>query len=440
MKVLETKHKRKSALITTIILLLLLFVIFNYGMNYLDPPEEYGLAINFGDSNVGSGAPVQKTKKVATPKVEEKKEVVEEKKETPKEIIKEEIITDDTTKDVPVVEKIKEIKKEPVKKETPKEKPKPKPSKATTDALNSLLNGNSSDGQPKGEGDDKKQGVKGNEKGDADANKYYGNTGGGSGGNYNLAGRKALSKPIEQPDCQEEGTVVVRITVDKNGKVISAIPGVKGSTNTAACLLKPAKEAALKTKWNADNKAPSNQTGTIIYKFSLTKQSILRIFVLTQVLKKSQLYYLSILKKKAIIVSGYFNPIHKGHIEYFNRAKELADELFVIVNNDFQRSLKGSEEFQKEDERLLIISNLKPVDKAILSIDKDRTVSATIMLLVQKYKEDYVFGFANGGDQNNNKIPEAKICKELGVDLIDGLGDKIQSSSWLLRNKKDTSV
>jgi outer membrane biosynthesis protein TonB len=250
-------------------------VIFNYGMTYLDPPEEYGLAINFGDANVGSGEPVQKTKKVATAKVVEKEEVVEEVKETPKEIIKEEIITDDSTKDVPVVEKIKEVKKEPVKevvkKEIPKEKPKPKPSKETTDALNSLLNGNSSDGAPKGEGDDQKEGVKGNEKGDPDSNKYYGNTGSGSGGNYNLSGRKALSKPIEQPDCQEEGIVVVRITVDKNGKVISAIPGVKGSTNTAACLLKPAKEAALKTKWNADNKAPTKQTGTIIYKFSLTK-------------------------------------------------------------------------------------------------------------------------------------------------------------------------
>jgi outer membrane biosynthesis protein TonB len=80
-----------------------------------------------------------------------------------------------------------------------------------------------------------------------------------------------LSKPIEQPECQEEGIVVVRITVDKNGKVISAIPGVKGSTNTAACLLKPAKAAALKTTWNADSKAPTKQTGTIIYKFSLTK-------------------------------------------------------------------------------------------------------------------------------------------------------------------------
>ena len=78
----------------------------------------------------------------------------------------------------------------------------------------------------------------------------------GSGGNYNLAGRKALSKPKEQPDCEEEGIVVVSITVDKTGKVIRAVAGVKGTTNTAACLLKPAKEAALRTTWNSDSKAP----------------------------------------------------------------------------------------------------------------------------------------------------------------------------------------
>ena len=275
MPILDTKHKRKSATITSVILLLLIFGIINYGLRYLDPPEEYGLAINFGDSNVGSGEPVKTTKKVATPKVVEKEKVVEEVKEIPKEIIKEEIITDDTIEDVPVVEKVKEVKKEPVKevvkKEVPKEKPKPKPSKETTDALNSLLNGNASDGATKGEGDDNKEGVKGNEKGDPDSNKYYGNTGSGSGGNYNLAGRTAMSKPKEQPDCQEEGIVVVRIEVDKNGKVIKATPGVKGSTNTANCLLKPAKEAALKTTWNADNKAPSKQVGTIIYKFSLSE-------------------------------------------------------------------------------------------------------------------------------------------------------------------------
>jgi D-beta-D-heptose 7-phosphate kinase/D-beta-D-heptose 1-phosphate adenosyltransferase len=141
------------------------------------------------------------------------------------------------------------------------------------------------------------------------------------------------------------------------------------------------------------------------------------------------------MKKKAIIVSGYFNPIHKGHLEYFNNAKAQADRLFVIVNNDLQRSLKASKEFQNEQERLFIVQNIKAVNKAIISIDKDRTVCKSIVHLSKKYGAKYDLGFANGGDQDNNSIPEAPICKEYGIELIDGLGDKIQSSSWLLKNK-----
>ena len=139
------------------------------------------------------------------------------------------------------------------------------------------------------------------------------------------------------------------------------------------------------------------------------------------------------MKKKAIIVSGYFNPLHKGHLEYFNNAKALCDELFVIVNNDHQRELKGSKPFQNEQERLFIVSNIKAVNKAILSTDKDRTVCESIRLLANEYGADYNLAFANGGDQNNDTIPEISICKELGVALIDGLGHKIQSSSWLLK-------
>ena len=141
------------------------------------------------------------------------------------------------------------------------------------------------------------------------------------------------------------------------------------------------------------------------------------------------------MKKKAIIVSGYFNPIHKGHLECFNNAKELADELFVIVNSDLQRGLKGSKEFQKEAERLFIVQNIKAVDKAIISVDKDRAVCASIRTIFETYGQEYDLGFANGGDQDNNSIPEAPICRELNIGLIDGLGDKIQSSSWLLKNK-----
>lgn len=140
------------------------------------------------------------------------------------------------------------------------------------------------------------------------------------------------------------------------------------------------------------------------------------------------------MKKKAIIVSGYFNPIHEGHIAYFNNAKALCDVLFVIVNSDLQRGLKGTKEFQKEAERLFIVQNIKAVDTAIISIDEDRTVCKSIRFLYENYKEIYDFGFANGGDQNNNSIPEVPVCQELGIQLIEGLGDKIQSSSWLLNN------
>lgn len=138
------------------------------------------------------------------------------------------------------------------------------------------------------------------------------------------------------------------------------------------------------------------------------------------------------MKKKAIIVSGYFNPVHKGHIEYFNKAKAQGDKLFVIVNNDFQRELKGSKEFQTESERVFIVENLKAVDKVFLSIDQDRTVCETIRLISQEQSKEYQLAFANGGDQNNTSIPEVPVCRELGIVLIDGLGEKIQSSSWLL--------
>ena len=139
--------------------------------------------------------------------------------------------------------------------------------------------------------------------------------------------------------------------------------------------------------------------------------------------------------KKAIIVSGYFNPIHKGHIEYFQNAKTKGNELFVIVNSDFQRALKGSKEFQDENERLYIVESLRLVDKSFLSIDKDRTVVESIKMIFNQFGTEYQLAFANGGDQNNNSIPEVPVCQELGIELIDGLGDKIQSSSWLLNKK-----
>ena len=136
--------------------------------------------------------------------------------------------------------------------------------------------------------------------------------------------------------------------------------------------------------------------------------------------------------KKAVIVSGYFNPLHKGHLELFKKAKESGDILIVIVNNDIQRELKGSKFFQDENERIEIIRALTSVDMAWISIDKDSTQNATLRLMVEKFYGSMKLAFANGGDQNNSTIPERGICEQFDIELIDGFGEKIQSSSWLL--------
>ena len=283
MAFLDTPYKKKSTGITAVILIALLLMIFNFGMKYQDPPEEYGIAINFGTSNQGYEIPNDNLPaKESLEQVEEEiqEEVLEEKMEETtedisEETIKEEVVTQ-TEKEAPVIEKPEDVKvKEVEKKEKPKkEKPTPKPkkpSKNTLQAFDNLLKGDTSDGNKAGEGNDAVSGLKGDKKGDPASTKYYGNTGKSGDPNYNLAGREALLKPKEQPNCEEEGIVVVSIEVDKYGTVIRAVSGVKGTTNSANCLLKPAREAALRTTWNADPNAPTKQKGTIIYKFSLIK-------------------------------------------------------------------------------------------------------------------------------------------------------------------------
>tara|TARA_B110000459_G_scaffold46172_1_gene51297 strand:+ start:142 stop:564 length:423 start_codon:yes stop_codon:yes gene_type:complete len=139
------------------------------------------------------------------------------------------------------------------------------------------------------------------------------------------------------------------------------------------------------------------------------------------------------MKPKVIIVSGYFNPLHKGHLELFEKAKTKGDEIWVIINSDLQRKLKGTKAFMGEDERLIIVKAIGIVDKGLISIDKDETQRLTLSSLAKEHGSDYDLFFANGGDQSNDSIPEVAICKKVGIRLLDGLGDKIQSSSWLLK-------
>ena len=142
--------------------------------------------------------------------------------------------------------------------------------------------------------------------------------------------------------------------------------------------------------------------------------------------------------KTLVIASGYFNPVHKGHIEYLTRSKALGDKLFVIVNNDKQREMKGSKEFMNEDERKLVIETLKPVDWAVVAIERNtRLVDKSIQMIYELYKDEFDnFIFTNGGDQTEHTIAEGDMCRKLGVKMVFGLGDKIQSSSWLLKDKK----
>lgn len=131
-------------------------------------------------------------------------------------------------------------------------------------------------------------------------------------------------------------------------------------------------------------------------------------------------------KKIKVAVSGYFNPLHVGHLEMISRAKKLGDYLLVIVNSDHQVKLKGSVPFMNEKDRLRVIRALRDVDEVFLSIDKDKTVCKSL----EKTKPDI---FANGGDRKNiNDVPEYDICQKLKIKMVDGLGKKIRSSSILI--------
>ena len=128
--------------------------------------------------------------------------------------------------------------------------------------------------------------------------------------------------------------------------------------------------------------------------------------------------------KIRVAVSGYFDPIHVGHLDYLRMAKELGDYLVVIVNNNYQCKLKKGRHFMDENDRVEIVKALRFVDEVFLSVDKDRTVCKSL----EEIKPDI---FANGGDRATSEVPETPVCKKFNIKMVDGLGDKIRSSSSL---------
>lgn len=270
MSFFKTEEEKKSFRITVIIHVVIVLLLFLFGLKYFDPPIEQGIAVNFGTTDFGSGD-VQPIEQVQTSPSQ-----TQAQPETSSEhVVEEEVVTQDNV-EAPVIqkeEKPKQITKPTETKPIEKPKVEPKPDQSTTDALSSILNAPKQDGAVQsGEGDDNKAGDKGSPDGDPNASSYYGIGKGLDGdGNYLLGGRRAIDKVIIVQDCNQEGIVVVDIDVDRNGNVTKAIPGVRGTTNNSRCLLDPARQAALRTKFNSDPNAPARQLGRIIYRFSLSE-------------------------------------------------------------------------------------------------------------------------------------------------------------------------
>jgi glycerol-3-phosphate cytidylyltransferase/D-beta-D-heptose 7-phosphate kinase/D-beta-D-heptose 1-phosphate adenosyltransferase len=132
---------------------------------------------------------------------------------------------------------------------------------------------------------------------------------------------------------------------------------------------------------------------------------------------------------KRVIVSGYFNPLHGGHLDMIEAAAELGDSLIVVVNNDAQQLLKKGKIILTEDNRARLMRSLRNVDEVIISVDQDPTQVKTLAMIANKYPDDELV-FANGGDRDSDKaIPETAVCAEHGIELVFGMGEGKPDSS-----------
>ena len=134
-------------------------------------------------------------------------------------------------------------------------------------------------------------------------------------------------------------------------------------------------------------------------------------------------------KRKIVAVSGGFDPLHVGHVELFREAKKLGDVLVVILNNDNWLMKKKTHIFMPEHERAEIIKSLEMVDDVVLTDHEENPEDMSVSEILRHIKPDI---FANGGDRKTENTPEDIVCGELEIEMVFNLGQKIQSSSWLL--------
>ena len=280
MKYLETKHERNSAKLTALITVIIVLLLFVVGAPYMDPPIEYGVAVNFGNSDFGKGN-VQPLKPVKSEPLKinnpPQPEVTKSESAASSEA-KEEVLTQDNAESIAIKKqkeaeaKAKALADAEAKAEAERIAKEKREQEEKKRKLDALIGGVSkSDGVTSGsEGNDNSSGDKGQLDGDPYAPSYFGDPGTGSGGvGYGLNGRGKATYQTMKQDCNESGLVIVRIVVNNSGNVIEAVPGFKGTTNTAKCLLDPAKKIALSHKWRPDPNAPSKQIGFVKVNFTL---------------------------------------------------------------------------------------------------------------------------------------------------------------------------
>ncbi len=308
MPFLDTRHKKKSFTLTTILLSVLILLLFYIGLTYMEPPIENGITVNFGTMEFGMGE-VQPTEPIR-PRQQEPEVTEEPPVQPPEEVIPEpvteeaveteepaeEVLTQDNEESIRIqqerearrlqeeadrkareeaerIEREKREEAERIERERREAEERARQEQeAKKKELDALMGGlNNAQGQAEGgEGDDNRAGDKGDPAGDPYASTYYGAPGSGSGtGGYGLGNRSLRGRDTFVQECNQAGRVVVRIEVDRSGKVINASPGVKGTTNNDPCLLEPARRTALSYRWNPDEKAPSRQVGFVVVNFKL---------------------------------------------------------------------------------------------------------------------------------------------------------------------------
>ncbi|ATA76738.1 conserved hypothetical protein [Capnocytophaga canimorsus] len=286
MSITDTKHKRKSLIITILLMSLVVFLLFYTGLKYLDPPPESGIDVVFGVTPAGQGQRTSPPKQEVAQPQEQLSESTPPTQTTPNPV-KEEVLTQENQEEVVLPKEVKKEEKidkkvEPNKdtkpqktaeNQKPKEKPQQssKPSKETTDALSNIFGAADAKGEAtSGQGDDKQSGYKGDPQGNPYANSFYGSGGSGSSGKgWGLNGRSLKDSGLVKQNCNESGRVVVQIEVNQSGNVIKITPGVRGTTNNHPCLMEAAKETAKTYRWNADKNAPISQVGFIVINFKL---------------------------------------------------------------------------------------------------------------------------------------------------------------------------